>query len=100
LTYSSKKTRNRAVGAPLPATHDAGSDRTNFCLLIGCIFIEENFSLKCPKHKVSYRETPLEGPRLESILRSGPIGSRQTAVASAHARAPGHLNSRVRPGRG
>ncbi|TEA24815.1 hypothetical protein DBR06_SOUSAS11110084 [Sousa chinensis] len=31
----------------------------------GCIFIEENFSLKCPKHKVGDREPPLEGPRLE-----------------------------------
>lgn len=66
------------MGAPLPATHDAGSDRTNFCLLIGCIFIEENFSLKCPKHKVSDREPPLEGSRLESIPCRRPMGPRQT----------------------
>lgn len=29
------------------------SNHWNFSLVTGCIFIEENFSLKCPKHKVS-----------------------------------------------
>lgn len=76
------------MGAPLPATHDADSDRANFCLLIGCIFIEENFSLKCPKHKVSDREPPLEGPRRETIPCRRPVGSRQTRRWRVRTRGP------------
>ena len=64
--------------APRSRPHTMPVLTARTCLLIGCIFIEENFSLKCPKHKVSDREPPLEGPRLESTLRRGPIGSRQT----------------------
>lgn len=42
--------------------------------------------MKCPKHKVSDREPPLGGVRLESIPRRRPMELQaDLAVAAAHA---------------
>lgn len=51
---------------------NAGSQPTlhhhrNFSLLTGCAFTEENFTLKCPKHKVGEQAPLREGSLLNPV---------------------------------
>ena len=55
--------RDAAARGPLlaPTRHPQRPNHTNFSSVTGCIFTEDNFSLKCPQHKVGDHRPPLKG---------------------------------------